>query len=574
MLIPPYKGTLVDLSVAPDEAGELSAYATSLHSIQLSQREVCDLEMIATGAFSPLRSFMSEADYWNVLKNLRLTDGTLFPVPVTLSVSELGDIHLGSDIALRSPANDLLAIMTVDDIYEWDRTEYAEAVLGTSDPRHPLVAELGGWGRFKLSGELCILRLPQRHDFQEYRLTPSETRKRLESLGRPNVVAFQTRNPLHRAHEELIRTAFEMVDGTLLLHPVVGMTKAGDIDHFTRVRTYKEIASCYPRERVLLSLLPFAMRMAGPREAVLHAIIRRNYGANHFIVGREHASPGANSDGSTFYEPFAAQKLAKEYSHETGVNILAFGEFVYLADEDRYVDVDSRLLRQNVVALSGTTIRNYLETGKDIPEWMMRKQVAKILAEACPPRSRQGVCLWFTGLSGAGKSTTAEIVTSLLLEEGRQVTLLDGDVVRTHLSKGLRFSKEDRDANISRIGFVASEVVRHGGVAVCAAVSPYRDSRNKVRLMFESERFVEIFVDTPIAVCESRDPKGMYAMARRGEIENLTGVGDVYEVPETAEITLKTLETAARENAERIIRFLRSRGFLTQIAHPANAFPP
>ena len=564
MLISPYKGELVDLMVAPDELREFSAFAASLPSIQLSQREVCDLEMLATGAFSPVRTFMPERDYRRVLEEQRLSDGTLFPIPITLSATKIGSLGRGSEISLRSATNDLLAVMNVSDIFEWDETEYAEAVLGTSDPRHPLVAELGSWGGFNLSGSLRVLRLPTHHDFQEYRFTPSESRRRLETLGRPNVVAFQTRNPLHRAHEEMTRTAIGMVGGTLLLHPVVGMTTPGDIDHVTRVRTYKAVAdACYPPGRVLLSLLPFAMRMAGPREALLHMIIRRNFGANSFIIGRGHASPGTRSGGSTFYEPFAARDLAEKHSSEVGVNVLSFDEYVYISNERRYVSVQSPPRSRNIARLSGTIIRDeYLANGKMPPEWMMRKEVSKILVEASPPRTRQGVCLWFTGLSGAGKSTTAEIVTALLSEEGRQVTLLDGDVVRTHLSKGLGFTREDRDINISRIGFVASEIVRHGGIAVCAAVSPYRDSRNKVRSMFESEHFIEIFVDTPFEICESRDPKGMYARARRGEIENFTGIDDIYEIPDAAEITLNTVEATARENAELMIRFLRSKGFL------------
>ena len=574
MLIPPYRGELVDLTASDEEAKELSVFAASLPSVRLSQREVCDLEMIATGAFSPLRSFMSEADHRSVLADMRLADGTLFPLPVTVGASEADHLRLGADIALRSPTNELLAVMTVGDVYEWDRSEYAEKVLGTTDPRHPLVAELGSWGRFNLSGELRVLRLPQHHDFREHRLTPTETRNNLDSLGRHNVVAFQTRNPLHRAHEEMTRSALEAVDGTLLLNPVVGLTKPGDIDHFTRVRAYKAVAgSCYPPGRVLLALLPFAMRMAGPREAVLHAIIRRNFGANYLIVGRDHASPGAGSDGKAFYEPFAAQELAEKHSPETGVNILKFGEFVYLTDERRFAKINGGVPPRNAVRISGTAIRrDYLASGKKLPEWMMRKEVVEVLANSYPPRSRQGVCLWFTGLSGSGKTTTAEVVTAYLLEEGRRVTVLDGDVVRTHLSKGLGFTKEDRDTNISRIGFVASEIVRHGGIAVCAAISPYRDSRERVRAMFENEHFVEIFVDTPLDVCESRDTKGMYAMARRGEIENFTGIDDEYEAPLKAEITLETVEAPAHENAQRIIRYLRAKGFLTEKAIGANGF--
>ncbi|MGB7201776.1 MAG: bifunctional sulfate adenylyltransferase/adenylylsulfate kinase [Pyrinomonadaceae bacterium] len=563
-LIKPYKGELVDLSAAPDLRDGLFAYAIGLHSVQLTQRETYDLEMLSNGAFSPLRGFMSESDYNNVLDEMRLSDGTVFPIPITLSTDDPTNLKIGRDIALRDSKNDLLAIMNIGEIYEWDRERFAVAVAGTTDPRHPLVAEIREWGRFNLSGELRVLKLPEYHDFRELRLTPKQTRDRLAKMGREDVVAFQTRNPIHRAHEAMTQRAIEMIDGTLLLHPVVGMTKGGDVDRHTRVRTYQAVAGlAYPKDRVLLSLLPLAMRMAGPREAVWHAIIRRNYGANHLIVGRDHASPGNDANGKPFYEPLAAQTLALELSGEIGVKILAFQEFAYLPEEQRYEEIDKIGAGRKTISLSGTRIReDFLCRGNPLPEWFTRHEVAKILGDAYPPRHRQGVCLWFTGLSGSGKSTTAEVVTTLLLEEGRQSTLLDGDVVRTHLSKGLGFSKEDRDINVNRIGFVASEIVRHGGIAVCAAVSPYRHSRNQVRQMFGNERFVEIFVDTPLEVCESRDTKGMYAKARRGEIEHFTGIDDVYEVPESAEITLVTVDRKANENARLIIEFLRSMGFL------------
>ncbi len=571
MLLSPYKGNLVDLVAAPETRAGLFAYAAGLHSVQLTARETCDLEMLSTGAFSPLRGFMPESDYNNVLDEMRLSDGTVFPIPITLSTDDLTNLKIGGDIALRDSKNDLLAIMNIGEIYEWNRERLAEAVFGTSDPRHPLVAEMQKWGRFNLSGELRVLKLPEYPDFQDLRLTPKQTRECLAGMGRDNVVAFQTRNPIHRAHELMTQKAIEITDGTLLLHPVVGMTKEGDIDYFTRVRTYKAITDrSYERNRVLLSLLPLAMRMAGPREAVWHAIIRRNYGANHLIVGRDHASPGNDANGKSFYEPSAAQTLAIELSGEIGVKILAFQEFAYLPEERRYEEIDKIVPGRKTISLSGTRIReDFLGRGNPLPEWFTRKEVAKILTNAYPPRHRQGICLWFTGLSGSGKSTTAEIVTTLLLEEGRQSTLLDGDAVRTHLSKGLGFSKEDRDININRIGFVASEIARHGGIAVCAAVSPYRHSRNQVRQMFGNEHFVEIFVDTPLEVCESRDAKGMYAKARRGEIEHFTGIDDVYEVPESAEITLVTVDRKASENARFIIEYLRSRGFLAGNADAA-----
>jgi sulfate adenylyltransferase len=351
------------------------------------------------------------------------------------------------------------------------------------------------------------------------------------------------------------------VDGVLLLHPVVGLTKPGDVDHFTRVRTYKVLAEqYYDKERILLALLPLAMRMAGPREALWHALIRRNYGANHLIVGRDHASPGIDSQNRPFYGPYDAQHLVEQFSEELGVKVLPFQELVYLAEGDRYEEASTAV---NGITLSGTQVREeYLNQGRELPEWFTRAEVAQILKEAYPPRHRQGVCIWFTGLSGAGKSTTAEILTELLLEHGRQVTLLDGDVVRTHLSKGLGFSKEDRDTNIRRIGFVASELVRHGGVAVCAAVSPYRVTRNDVRNMLGPDRFIEVFVDTPLEVCEERDTKGIYAQARRGEIKHFTGIDDPYEAPHSPEITLDTESQPAEENARRILISLMEQGFV------------
>jgi sulfate adenylyltransferase len=462
--------------------------------------------------------------------------------------------------------------MVIEEIYEWKIDEVAQKVFGTQDLRHPLVAEMHRWGKLNISGRLQVLELPQHYDFQSLRLTPAETRARLESFGRPNVVAFQTRNPLHRAHEELTKRAVQEKDGVLLLHPVVGLTKPGDVDHFSRVRTYKALAErYYDPDRILLSLLPLAMRMAGPREALWHAIIRRNYGARYLIVGRDHASPGVDSTGKPFYGPYDAQDLVQRFSDELRVGVVPFAELVYLPEEGRYEEVSSVPADTPTLSISGTQVReSYLSSGIDLPDWFTRPEVAGILAEAYPPRYRQGVCVWFTGLSGAGKSTTAEILTVLLLEHGRQVTLLDGDVVRTHLSKGLGFDKEDRDTNIRRIGFVAAEIVRHGGVAMCAAVSPYRATRNDVRNMVGTEHFVEVFVDTPIEECERRDIKGMYAKARRGEIKGFTGIDDPYESPRHAEITLDTVSHTPEENARAILNYLTQRGFVRTHAQVAD----
>jgi sulfate adenylyltransferase len=551
--------------LVPDAAvAELKAYATQLPSLQLSERSMCDLELLATGAFSPLDGFMGRRDHQRVLDEMRLADGQIFPIPVTLPIEQTEGVHLDADVALRTPKNDLLAILTVEEIYAWNHEEVADKVFATRDLRHPLVVEMRRWGQLNVAGRLRVLQLPARYDFKDLRLTPSEVRRRLEQAGHANVVAFQTRNPLHRVHEELTKRATQAVDGTLLLHPSVGMTRPGDVDHYTRVRTYKALAdNYYQPDRILLSLLPLAMRMAGPREALWHALIRRNYGANHFIVGRDHASPGVDSTGKPFYGPYDAQELLRQHQQELGVGMLPFNELLYLPDEDRYEEVGSIPTGTRTAAISGTQVRDeYLNQGRTLPPWFTRPETAEILAETYPPRHRQGVCVWFTGLSGAGKSTTAEALTVLLLEHGRQVTLLDGDVVRTHLSKGLGFSKEDRDTNIRRIGFVAGEIARHGGIAVCAAISPYRGTRNEVRQMVGADRFIEVFVDTPLEECERRDAKGMYAMARRGEISGWTGIDDPYEAPEHAEVVLDTLRHTAEDNARRIVDHLGQAGFV------------
>ncbi|MBI4488605.1 MAG: bifunctional sulfate adenylyltransferase/adenylylsulfate kinase [Deltaproteobacteria bacterium] len=563
-LIPPYGGKLVNLVVDGEQREELTAYANKLPSLQLSPRSLCDIELLTVGAFSPLDRFMGKADYTSVLEGMRLADGTLFPIPITLPVAAPSEVKVGKDIALRSPNNDLIAMMTVEEVFEWNPSREAQLVLGTEDTRHPLVAEMASWGRACISGPLKVLNLPKHYDFSELRKTPVEVRSTLRSLGYSNVVAFQTRNPIHRAHEELTKRAASQVGGALLIHPVVGMTKPGDIDHYTRVRAYKALVErYYDRSCTFLSLLPLAMRMAGPREALWHAIIRRNYGANHFIVGRDHAGPGKDSKGRPFYGPYEAQQLLQRFEPEIGVKMVPFKEIVYLPDEDRFEEQDQVPMGTRVASISGTEVRvEYLGNGKKLPEWFTRPETAAILSTVSPPAHKRGFCVWFTGLSGAGKSTIGEILSILLMEQGKEVTLLDGDVVRTHLSKGLGFSKEGRDTNILRIGFVASEIVRHRGVVICAAVSPYRAARNECRQMVGANRFIEIFVDTPLEVCEQRDTKGMYTKARLGEIKGFTGVDDPYEEPLSPEIRLETTSCLPEDNAREIIRYLMDQGFL------------
>ena len=562
-LITPYGEKLVNLIANEEEIADLKNLATELNSVQISERSMCDFEMMSTGAFSPLDRFMNQADYQSVVETQRLSNGTLFPIPITLPINSTDDVKLDSQIALRSPKNDLLAIMTVEEIYECDQKADAKKVFGTDDTKHPMVAEMETWGKYNISGKVQTIQTPSHSDFNPLRLTPGETRLRLEEFGYENVVAFQTRNPLHRVHEELTKRAAESVDGVLLIHPVVGMTKPGDVDHYTRVRTYKALTdNYYDQDKVLLSLLPLAMRMGGPREAIWHAIIRRNYGANHLIVGRDHAGPGVDSKGNPFYGPYDAQESVLEHQTELGVKMVPFQMVVYLPDEDRYEEISKVDDTMKTASISGTQVRDdYLSLGKSLPTWFTRPEVSQILEQSFPPMHQQGVCLWFTGLSGAGKTATADIVTNMIMEKGRRSTVLDGDVVRTHLSKGLGFSAEDRDTNIRRIGFVAAEIVRHGGIAICAAVSPYIATRNEVREMVGSDKFIEVHVATPLEVAESRDVKGMYAKARRGEIKGFTGIDDPYEEPVNPEITLDTVKFSAEENANRIVTELEKRGF-------------
>jgi sulfate adenylyltransferase len=563
-LISPYRGALVNLVVNSEERDNLTRRANELRSLQLSGRSSCDLELLATGAFSPLHRFMGKADYTRVLEEMRLANGTLFPIPITLPIADSESVRPGQEIALRSSKNDLLAVMTVEELFEWDRSEEAQQVFGTTDVRHPLVSEMEAWGRFYISGPLKVLNLPKHYDFTDLRRTPKQVCEALKVLGASNVVAFQTRNPIHRAHEELTKRAAEQVGGALLIHPVVGMTKPGDVDHYTRVRAYRALVErYYDRSKTVLSLLPLAMRMAGPREALWHAIIRRNHGANHLIVGRDHAGPGKDSSGRPFYGPYDAQQLLRKYECEIGVKMIPFQEIVYLPDENRFEEQDRVPTGTRIATLSGTQVRNdYLSNGKSLPAWFTRRETAAILSRISLPIHQQGFCVWFTGLSGAGKSTIAEILAVLLMEHGRQVTMLDGDVVRTHLSKGLGFSKKDRDTNILRIGFVASEIVRHHGVVVCAAVSPYRTARNECRGMIGENNFLEVFVDTPLEVCEQRDIKGMYAKARRGEIKDFTGINDPYEEPLNPELRIETTNCLPEDNARQIIKYLMKRGFL------------
>jgi sulfate adenylyltransferase len=563
----PYGGALVDLSATPDRAAELKEQSRNWASWDLTARQICDFELLANGGFSPLRGFMGQSDYESACAQMRLADGTLWPIPITLDIPEekAAELGAGARLALRDPEGVMLGVLRVSELYRPDRDQEAKLVFGTTDKVHPGVAHLLDRSNpVYVAGELEVLALPAHYDYKSLRLTPAQLRRRFADLSWDRVVAFQTRNPMHRAHVELTLRAARQIEANLLIHPSVGMTKPGDVDHHTRVRCYQAVMGGYPHATATLSLLPLAMRMGGPREAVWHAIIRKNYGASHFIVGRDHAGPGNDSSGQPFYGPYDAQALLGEHAGELGVGIVPFQQMVYVEDRDEYMPVDEVPAGLRVLDISGTELRRRLAQGRDIPSWFTFPDVAAELRRSYPPRAQQGFTVFFTGLSGSGKSTIASILLTKLLEEGgRPVTLLDGDIVRKHLSSELGFSKEHRDINIRRIGWVASEITKNGGIAICAPIAPYEAVRSEVRSMIDPlGGFVLVHLSTPIEVCEQRDRKGLYAKARAGIVKEFTGVSDPYEAPEHSEVRIDTSDVTPEAAAQQIILHLQTEGYL------------
>ncbi len=563
----PHGGELKDLYLNEAAVREEKARARDLPSWDLTMRQVCDIEMLLNGAFSPLEGFLTEADYNGVVANMRLASGVLWPMPITLDVKpEFADkVKVGGSIALRDGEGVLIATMEVASIFRPDRDAEAKAVFGTSDEKHPGVSHLRHrTHEVYLGGKLRGVEPPHHYDFKHLRDTPKELRDRFQKLGWRKVVAFQTRNPMHRAHQELTFRAAKDVEANLLIQPVVGMTKPGDVDHFTRVRCYEHLLRAYPEQTTALSLLPLAMRMGGPREAVWHAIIRKNYGCTHFIVGRDHAGPGNDSTGKPFYGPYDAQELMKKHEKELDITMVPFKNMVYVEEKAQYFPENEVEKGWRTLDISGTELRRRLQEGADIPAWFSFPDVVAELRRTHPPRHKQGFTVFFTGLSGSGKSTVANALMIKLMEMGgRPVTLLDGDLVRKHLSSELGFSKEHRDLNIQRIGYVASEITKNGGIAICAPIAPYTATRKIVREMIEPHGgFIEVHVATPIEVCEVRDRKGLYAKARAGLLKGFTGIDDPYEVPEKPEMKLDTAEVTPDMSAHRIIVKLEALGFI------------
>lgn len=567
-LIGPHGGELVNLYVDPDRGAESKAASKDFPSWDLTPRQICDLELLLNGGFSPLRGFMSKADYEGVCHNMRLTTGILWPMPIVLDVSKDFAASLkgkSSKIALRDAEGVMLAVLHVEDVWEPDRRSEAEAVFGTTSIVHPgvdyLLNQANPW---YVGGRIEGVQPPSNYDFKGLRLSPAELRAEFAGRGWRRVVAFQTRNPMHRAHLELTFRAAQEVEANLLIHPAVGMTRPGDVDYFTRVRCYQLILTKYPRGTARLSLLQLAMRMAGPREAIWHALIRKNHGCSHLIVGRDHAGPGKDANGKPFYGPYEAQEFFRKHEAEIGVAMVPFNNMVYVEDKDAYMFETEVPKEARVLNISGTELRQRLNKGRDLPGWFTYPEVAEELRRSFPPRDKQGLTIFFSGFSGAGKSTIANVLLTKFHEMGgRPVTLLDGDLVRKHLSSELGFSKEHRDLNIRRIGYVASEITKNRGIAICAPIAPYEATRTEVRRMIEPlGGFIMVHLSTPVEVCEGRDRKGLYAKARAGILKEFTGVSDPYEEPKDAEVVINTAEFSPEEAAQEIILHLEREGFI------------
>lgn len=548
---------------------ELKNKSLNYKSWTLRDRQIYDLEMILNGGFSPLGGFLNKQDYECVISDMRLKDGSLWPIPVTLDVdkefSEL--LHVGDKVTLKDQEGFSIAVIEIEDIWEPDFARESELVYGTVDDSHPGVEYLlNQSNQVYIGGPVKKITLPHHYDYKEMRHDPDSLKQKFKDLGWSKIIAFQTRNPLHKAHVEMTLSALDELQANLLIHPVVGMTKPGDVDHYTRVRCYKHVLAKYPENKAMLSLIPLAMRMAGPKEALWHAIIRKNYGCTHLIVGRDHAGPGQDKDGNPFYGPYDAQKILQKFEQEIGIKMVPFKFLVYLPDEDCYKPLDEIPEDTNYKTVSGTELRDYLDKGQDIPEWFTYREVANELQNSQPPISKRGFTIFFTGLSGSGKSTLANGLLIKLLEDGtRPVTLLDGDIVRTHLSSELGFSKEHRSLNVKRIGYVASEITKNGGIAICAPIAPYEKDRAFNRnLISKLGGYIEVHVSTSLEKCEERDVKGLYKLARKGVVKEFTGISDPYEVPKNAEIVIDSSGVDPGKLVEKIYSFILEAGFISK----------
>ncbi|MBI3345423.1 MAG: adenylyl-sulfate kinase [Gammaproteobacteria bacterium] len=591
----PHGGKLTELLVSPAEAAQYRAASKDFPSWDLTAPQLSDLELLLTGAFSPLIGFMNQADYASVLQHGRLANGLLWPIPIMLDVTEkfAEGLSAGQPIALRDPEGVLLAVMQVTDIWRPDKSLEATQIHGSRDNSHPGVHFLLHQVHpVYLGGRVFGIELPAHYDFIHLRLTPREVREAFTRAGWRKTVAVHTQQPMHRAQIEAAAFAARMAEANLFIHPVAGPSNPGDGGHYTRIRCHEQALRYYPEGSALLSLLPLPLRHAGPREALLFAIIRKNFGCSHILMMdsaggiTEHSDQplsthqvapgvlpltyreelmsreaGRRERPTTLVEPFA---VALPCTSELGIEILPVHNMLYVEERAEYLPSDQVKPTQRVLALSNTELTRRLAEDLEIPPWFSYPEIVAELRRIHLPKYRQGVTLFFTGLSGSGKSTIARALLAKLMELGnRSVTLLDGDVVRKHLSSELGFSREHRNLNILRIGFVASEITKHGGIAICAPIAPYEATRRQVREMMSAYGgFIEIYVSTPLEICERRDRKGLYAKARAGLIKEFTGISDPYEIPQDAELVIDTQDYSPLEAAQLVLNKLAMEGYL------------
>jgi len=535
----------------------------------LTDRQICDLEMIMNGSFNPIPGFLNESDYNNVIDNMKLSNGSIWPIPIVLDVNNkfIDTISEDKSITLRDKEGFAIAILDIESKWQPNKKNEALKIYNTDSLEHPgvnyLFNQTNDW---YIGGKIRSIQNPKHYDYMNLRLTPEETKEKISDMGWDKVVAFQTRNPMHRAHVEITHLAAKENNANLLIHPVVGMTKPGDVDYFTRVRCYNEIIKKYPDGSAMLSLLPLSMRMAGPREALWHALIRKNYGCTHIIIGRDHAGPGSNSNGTPFYGPYEAQDLLAKYEDEINIKMVPFKMMVYVKEKNEYMPADQVPNGLTSLNISGTELRKRLDSGKNLPEWFTYPEIEQELKKSIPEKTNRGLTIFFTGLSGSGKSTLANALMTKFLEEGtRPVTLLDGDLVRQHLSSELGFTKEHRSINVKRIGYVASEITKNRGIAICAPIAPYEsDRRFNKELISNYGGYIEIFVSTPLNVCEKRDSKGLYALARKGVIKEFTGISDPYEEPKNPDIIINSSWEEPEILIEQIINKIKNLGYMNE----------
>ena len=567
-LIPPYQGELKDLILNVEEAEHLKQKSESFPTIVLSQRQQCDLEMLLNGGLSPLTGFMNEDIYNSVIENTCLPNGVVWPIPYCLDVGEdFSSVTIGTQLALRDTEGFMPAVLTVESVWRVDKEKEANAIFGTSDHKHPGVKYLFESVRpFYVGGSIQGIQLPFHYDFDFLRNTPKELRQKFEKYGWRNIIAFHTSKPMHRIHQEVTTRAANDANAHILLHPVVGMSKPGDIQYYSRVHCYQAMMEYYPKGLVELSLFPAALRMAGPREALMNSIIRQNYGCTHYIVGAEHAAPpNVRENAVRFYPTGASQRYVRKFESALDIKIVYADELCFDGEKKQFVPV-SEGGNNNCkgVKYPNARVLEAISRSKEIPDWVTYPEIISAMSQACPPRVKQGITLFFTGLSGSGKSTLARIVYARFIEQGqRPVTLLDGDVVRHNLSSELGFSKKDRDINVKRIGYVASEITKNRGVAICAPIAPYAKMRREVRASIEQfGAFIEIHVSTSLEECEKRDRKGLYAKARKGLIPEFTGISDPYDIPKKPELTIDTENMSPVQAAEDIYLYLLREGYV------------